>query len=270
MNYPLSVHPRPLAAPMIEFDEIYHGLRNDEFLLEYQPICSLPDHRCWGAEALIRWQRGGHLIMPCDFIPLVASTPMSGVLTYWVLDRIADDLGDWLRLNRDISISVNVPPEILGRGGLEYAANKNGLLGIADQIILEVTEEGIPDRLGLEALNSAHRRTGVRIALDDVSLSGANLALLSRLAFDFIKIDRVLMSELERSVPGPAWLDGLASLLQSHSLRVIAEGVETNEQLERLKSAGIPLAQGLALSRPLSAEGLKAFHAAPAVAIPTR
>ena len=252
---------------MIELDEIYQGLKSGQFLLEYQPIVALDDHRCWGAEALIRWQRDQHLVMPADFIPLIESTPVSGMLTYWVIDRIADDLGEWLRAHRDVSISVNVPPEILGRGGLEYAANKNGLLEIADQIILEITEEGIPDRLGLEALNTAHERTGVRIALDDVSLSGANLALLSRLAFDFIKIDRVLMDELEHNGPGPAWLNGLSTLLQSNSLRVIAEGVETAEQLDRLKAAGIPLAQGFALSRPLNAERLKAFHAARASGI---
>jgi EAL domain-containing protein (putative c-di-GMP-specific phosphodiesterase class I) len=253
---------------MIELDAIYHGLRNDEFLLEYQPIVSLDNDCCWGAEALIRWQRGQCLVMPSEFIPCVESTPVSGVLTYWVIERIADDLGDWLRAHRDISISVNVPPELLGRGGLEYAANKNGLLEIADQIILEITEEGVPDRLGLDALNTAHSRTGVRIALDDVSLSGANLALLSRLAFDFIKIDRALIAELEPECSSPAWLDGLSTLLQSNSLRVIAEGVETPEQLDRLKAAGIPLAQGFALSRPLNAERLKAFHAARAPGTP--
>jgi EAL domain-containing protein (putative c-di-GMP-specific phosphodiesterase class I) len=251
---------------MIELEDIYHGLRNGEFFLEYQPIVSLDDQRVWGAEALIRWQRGPQLIMPGQFIPSVEATPVSGILTYWVVDRIAEDLGDWLRAHRDVSISVNVPPEILGRGGLEYAANKNGLLEIADQIILEITEDGIPDRLGLDALNTAHRRTGVRIALDDVSLSGANLALLSRFAFDFIKIDRVLIDELEGTCTGPTWLDGLSALLQSSSLRVIAEGVETPEQLNRLTAAGILLAQGFALSRPLHPERFKAFHAAHAPA----
>jgi len=111
-------------------------------------------------------------------------------------------------------------------------------------------------------LNSANRRTGVRIALDDVTLSGANLALLSRFGVDFIKIDRVLIKELEGPGSGVRWLDGLSTLLRSTPLQVIAEGVETPEQLGHLKAAGIPLAQGFFLSRPLTAEGFKAFFTA--------
>lgn len=246
---------------MIALDEIYEGLRNDEFFLEYQPIVALDSGRCWGAEALIRWSRSAGLVMPGAFIPQVENTPISGVLTYWVIDRLAADLGNWLKFNPDATVSINVPPEILGRGGLEYAGRRTGLLEVAGQIMLEITEKGIPDRLGLEALNTAPRRTGVRIALDDVSLDGANLAVLSRCGFHFIKIDRFLIDQMRNSDGGLPWLEGLSTLLRSTPLQVIAEGVETPEQLGRLKAAGIPLAQGFLISRPLDAERFKAFYA---------
>ncbi len=247
---------------MIALDEIYQGLHNGEFFLEYQPIVSLESGRCWGAEALIRWLRGDGVVMPCDFIPQIENTPVSGILTYWVMDRLAADLGHWLRDHAGATISINVPPEILGRGGLEYAGRRTGLMDVASQIMLEITEQGIPDRLGLDALNTAHRRTGVRIALDDVNFNGANLAVLSRCGFDFIKIDRVLIDQLHGPEPDLPWLEGLSTLLRSTSLQVIAEGVETHQQLGRLKAAGIPLAQGFLLSRPLDPERFKAFYAA--------
>lgn len=247
---------------MIQLDDIYRGLTEGEFFLEYQPIVSLDCGRCWGAEALIRWRRSDGVAMPSDFIPMIESTPVSGVLTYWVIDQLAQELGDWLKDNPEATLCINVPPEILGRGGLEYAARKSGLLEVAGQIILEITEKGIPDRLGLEALNSATRRTGVRIALDDVSLTGANLALLARFSVDFIKIDRALVEELEGLDPCVSWLDALPMLLRSTPVQVIAEGVETSEQLCRLRRAGIPLAQGFLLSRPLDAARFRAYYQA--------
>ncbi len=109
------------------------------------------------------------------------NTPFSGLLTYWVMDTVAAEMGDWLRSHRNAHISINVPPEIFGRGGLLYAGNKSGLIELASQIILELTERGLPDALAVDGLNLAHT-IGVRIALDDVTLvDGANAAILGTL-----------------------------------------------------------------------------------------
>ena len=89
------------------------------------------------------------------FIPIAENTPLSGMLTYWVLDTVAAELGDWLRANPDVRVGINAPPEILGRGGMAYVATKSGLAEQAAQIILEVTERGLPDLLGVEAINQA-------------------------------------------------------------------------------------------------------------------
>lgn len=247
---------------MIELDDIYDGLNDGQFFLAYQPIVWLENGRCWGAEALIRWQRPEGIVMPQDFIPLIENTPVSGVLTYWVIERLAEELGEWLRINADALISINVPPEILGRGGLDYASRKSGLRDLAGQIVVEVTERGVPDRLGLDALNTMSSRTGVRIALDDVSFSGTNLAVLSRFSFDFIKIDRALVHQIYGQDQDFNWLDSLSVLLRSTPWKVIAEGIETAEQFQRLEAAGIHLAQGFYVSRPLAAESFKTFYAA--------
>jgi len=246
----------------IDLNMIRSALEARAFFLLYQPIVSLRDGSCFGAEALTRWRRDdAGIVEAAQFIPLTDRTPLSGTIAYWVIDTVAAQLGDWLGDNAGANISINVPPEILGRGGLEYAATKSGLRARAKQLILEITERGIPDQLGLDALNSLPG-TGVRVALDDTTLSGANLALIARCNFDFVKIDGILMGELAPGKPRPPWLDGLAALLQTSSLQIIAEGVETAFQVDALRAAGVQLAQGHYFSVPLSANGFKDYYAA--------
>jgi EAL domain-containing protein (putative c-di-GMP-specific phosphodiesterase class I) len=210
---------------------------------------------------LIRWRRPSGIVPPQEFIPIAENTPLSGLITYWVMETAASELGGWLRENDNIHLGINVPPEILGRGGLEYAAIKSGLKEVSHKIILEVTERGVPDKIGVDALAIAAER-GVRIALDDVNVSAANLIVMSRCHVEVIKLDRTLVGELGRGGEWPEWLKGLAALLQMTKLEVIAEGVETAEQRDVLREAGIWMGQGYLFSRPLRAEAFLAyFHA---------
>jgi sensor c-di-GMP phosphodiesterase-like protein len=239
---------------------IREGLDRGEFFLQYMPTVSLFEGGCVGAEALVRWRRPGGVVPPGEFGPLIEGTPVSGLLTYWVFEAVAKDLGDWLRAHSEAHLGINVPPEILGRGGLEYAAKKSGLAELKTQIILEVTERGLPDRLGVAALEAASLG-GVRIALDDVTLTGANLAIMSRCTLDVIKIDRSLVSQITADCPCPAWLGGLTALLASIPVQVIAEGIETEDQVVALRASGIPMGQGYYYSRPLGAEEFKDYYA---------
>ena len=166
------------------------GLKNGEFFLNYQPIVALADGRCVGGEALIRWAHASTILMPADFIGLIENTPMSGLLTYWVIDTVAEEFHAWLRQHDRGYLSINVPPEILGRGGIEYVASRSGLMEVADRVVLEITERGVPDKIGIEALNALATSTSkVRIALDDVHLDGANLVVFTRARVDMIKIE---------------------------------------------------------------------------------
>lgn len=245
---------------MITQDLIRAGLNQGEFFLEYMPTISLADGRCIGAEALIRWLRDDEIVMPDRFIPLAENTPLSGLITYWVIDTIAAELGDWLRLNSDVHISINVPPEILGRGGMEYAAIKSGLIDVAAQLILEITERGVPDLMGVEAINNIWG-LGVRVALDDVTLAGgANLAVLGRCNLHIIKLDRSLVAQIDDECPSPQWLDGIAAMVQASQLIVIAEGVETELQLMALRTANIAAGQGYYFSRPIPATAFIDYH----------
>lgn len=239
--------------------EVQAAMDRGELFLVYLPIVTLNDQRCIGAEALVRWRRGNRVLQPSDFLHLVHNTALSGRLTYWVIDTVATELGSWLAEHPQVQISINVPAEILGRGGLEYAAARSGLSGRVHQIVLEVTEHGVPDRLGIDALNAMAER-GVRVALDDVALTGVNLALLARCNFRIIKIDRSLTSQLAAASPAPPWLAGLASLLRNSQIEVIAEGVETLHQASQLLAAGVQMAQGYLFSEPLRACELQSYQ----------
>jgi len=247
---------------MINLDEIRAGMERGEFFLEYLPIVNLADDRCVGAEALCRWRRSSGVVQPDEFIRVIEGTHFSGLLTYWVIETVAEELGDWLRVHKEALISINTPPDILGRGGLEYAATKAGLADVRRQIILEVTERGIPDSQGMASLEAASR-SGVRVALDDVALSGTQLAILSRSTLDLVKTDRSLAEQITPECPSPAWLNGLSALLRSTPLKVIVEGVENEAQVLALRAAGIPMAQGYYFSPPLSAEQLKTYYDRP-------
>jgi sensor c-di-GMP phosphodiesterase-like protein len=187
---------------MITVDEIQAALTRGELFLEYLPTISLAEGRCVGAEALTRWRRPSGVVPPLEFIPLIEGTPLAGLLTYWVIETVAKDLGGWLREHEDVHIAINVPPEILGRGGLEYAAEKAGLSEIRNQIMLEVTERGIPDQLGLATLDTASR-SGVQIALDDVILTAPHLAVFSRGTLNLIKIDKSVVDQITPQCPCP-------------------------------------------------------------------
>ena len=160
---------------MINLEEIRAGLNQGEFFLEYLPTISLSDGGCIGAEALIRWRRATGIVQPDDFIPVAENTPLSGLITYWVLETVASEMKDWLRANPEAHISINVPPEILGRGGLAYVANKSGLHELVSQFVLEITERTAIKKndVFINELNLL-RDAGIKIAVDDV---GANTRL---------------------------------------------------------------------------------------------
>jgi len=147
---------------MIDLNMIRAGLKNGEFFLNYQPIVALADGRCVGGEALIRWAHASTILMPADFIGLIENTPMSGLLTYWVIDTVAEEFHAWLRQHDGGYLSINVPPEILGRGGIEYVASRSGLMEVADRVVLEITERGVPDKIGIEALKTRWRQAQAR------------------------------------------------------------------------------------------------------------
>jgi sensor c-di-GMP phosphodiesterase-like protein len=239
---------------MVSLDEINAGLKAKEFFLEYLPTISLIDNRCVGAETLVRWRRGNRVVPPLEFVPLMENTPMSGTLTYWVFEQVAKELGAWMRKHEDIHIGINVPPEVLGRGGLRLAAEKSGWQDLAGKLMLEVTERGLPDALGITGLANA-KRAGILVALDDVDMNAAHLVVLSRIHTDVIKLDKSFADRMLHQDWQVEEIDALAALINTGACKIIVEGIETAFQAGIAKDAGIQLAQGFYFSQPLPAAG---------------
>ena len=246
---------------MIDLEAIRAGLNRGEFFLEYIPTIDLDSGRCVGGEALSRWRQAAGAVNPFEVVDLTQDIALSGRITYWVIETVARELGDWLRARRDVHIGINVPPEIMGRGGLEHAVANAGLMDVLDRIIVEITERGVPDALGVDAINRM-RAAGVRVALDDVGVSDANLVVLSRVNVDMIKLPKTFVDCLLNEASASARLAGLRALMRATEIQVIAEGVESAGQVEILKEAGVKMAQGWYFSPALPAEAFQAFFAA--------
>lgn len=222
------------------------------------PTIDLKTKRCVGAEALIRWVKNGEYISPDEFIPIIENTPLSGLLTYWIIEEIASDLGNWLRSHEGVHVGINVPPELLGRGGLEYAAMKSGLIDVIDKLILEITERGFPDNLGLESLSSNNGR--VKIAIDDFGTGDANLSEMSKMKADIIKLDKFFVDQIEPNKETPKIIKGLIAFAHAMDHETIAEGVESEIQAEILSELGVHMAQGWYFSKSLKADLFIQFH----------
>lgn len=231
--------------------QLKSALQNSEFYLEYMPTISLTDNSCVGAEALIRWRKGDEQIAPDEFIPLIEDNALAGLVTYWVIEQVADDLGDWLRDHPQMHIGINVPPSLLGRGGLEYAVMKAGLMDVIDQLMLELTERNFPDRQGLDTLASARGR--VRVALDDFGTGDANIMQLSQIDPDIVKLDKYFIDQIDNEDNIPKIVKGLVAYAKAMDIVIIAEGVERDFQANALKQLNVEMAQGWFFSRPLKA-----------------
>jgi sensor c-di-GMP phosphodiesterase-like protein len=241
---------------MITAADVKAALYSGEMFLEYLPVVALSDRHCFGAEALIRWRRGGRIVQPAEFIPLIENTPVSGLLTYWVVDTVAKDLAQWLRAHEDAHIAINVPPEVLGRGGLRYAAMKSGILDLVSRFIIEITERGLPDKMGIEEVNT---RSDVLVALDDACANENGLVVASRVHVDILKIEKSTVDRITGQEFSPTEMSTLATLIRSAKVTVIAEGVEHEAQVRKLQDCGIGMAQGWLFSRPLSADAFKEY-----------
>lgn len=242
----------------IAIEDVLAALENHEFSVEYMPIVSLGSKACVAAEALIRWRRDGVDLSPGVFIPEFEESAVIGLVTYWLIERVVSELGPWLRSHRDFHVSLNVPPELFGRGGLHHTALRADSTDLYPQMVLEVTERGALDRISLEGIRLAHR-LGLAIAIDDVASEDLNLLLLARTKVDYVKIDKGLVDLVESGrFPDQRRTEVQQLAALGHPL-LVAEGVETVAQARFLKELGVQLGQGWLFSRSLPLDRFLAF-----------
>ena len=240
--------------------ELEAGLRgalaDGQLVLHYQPLVRLVDERLLGVEALVRWdhpKRG--LVPPLSFIPIAEELGLIGQLGHWVLREACLQLRSWSHdyATEDLILSVNVSPVELADpdlpGGVERILAETGMP--ADRLCLELTERQlVRDTEQAERQLSSLQQAGVRVAIDDFGTGYSSLDLLARLPFDFVKIDRSLISGLDRNQRKMRLLQGLCGMIGALDTQPIAEGLERSEEAGLLRDLGCTIGQGYLFGRP--------------------
>jgi diguanylate cyclase (GGDEF)-like protein/PAS domain S-box-containing protein len=226
----------------------------------YQPIVRLDTGRISGAEALLRWNHPGRgLVPPGLFIPVAEETGLIDKLGLWVLRDACRAQVAWSA--HEMKVAVNLSPRQLYDPHLaQRVADILAATGArADHLVLEVTESAlIDDRVAAPAL-AALKELGAALALDDFGTGYSSLTSLRRYPFDTIKIDRSFVAEIGRSTQDMAIVQHVIHLAHDLGMRVVAEGVETAQQLDMLAEAGADVAQGYFLGRPAPAADMTAM-----------
>jgi EAL domain-containing protein (putative c-di-GMP-specific phosphodiesterase class I) len=226
----------------------------------YQPVFDTATGELLGAEALLRWDSPQGPISPGEFIPIAEETGLVVPIGGWVLRTACKQAAAWRReFGFGVPVSVNLAARQLTRPGL--AAQVLSALGEAgapaQDLILEITEHGV-----LEDFAAAFRHLqevralGVRVAVDDFGTGWSSLSYLQRLPVDELKIDRSFVATLGVDGPSMAIVGSLVSLAHGLGLVVVAEGVETEEQLTELRRLGCDSVQGFLLARPAPPEAV--------------
>ena len=230
-----------------------------ELRLHYQPIVAVADGSVRAVEALVRWQhpeRG--LVPPGEFIPLAEQSGLIVPLGRWVLGEACAEAAAW----PDLAVSVNVSTrQLLDRGLVADVAAVLARTGLApERLSLEITETLIMERLEASTELLRELKTlGVRLCLDDFGTGYSSLSYLERLPLDVLKLDRSFVSGLVPTAPEPAIVAAVIEMGRALGMTVVAEGVETEEQRDRLEDLGCVYAQGFYFARPMAAAEISAL-----------
>ncbi|QQZ42252.1 EAL domain-containing protein [Pseudomonas sp. SK3(2021)] len=236
--------------------ELQGALRRGELQVLYQPIFDLRTRQCVGAEALLRWRHpDGTLTSPELFIPMAENTGQIRPITDFVLQRLLEQLGHLLRANPQLYISVNLAAcdVMVPRIGKVMAR----LLALhrvaARQIAFEVTERGLIDVVVARHNLQALRDVGHQVLIDDFGTGYCSLAYLQTLPVDYLKIDKAFIDALGHDAASSGVAPHIIRMAHALQLKVIAEGIEFEDQALLLSSEGVRFGQGWLFAHALSA-----------------
>jgi diguanylate cyclase (GGDEF)-like protein len=245
--------------------DMHHAIAGHDFYLEYQPIFDLSTGGVTAVEALMRWHhptRG--MIPPSSFVPVAEQTGMIVPLTLWVLREACAQIRRWdeSAVTRDLAMAVNISGRFVREPGIGSAiARELHHAGIdPHRLILEITESLLmEDRSYAVQTLCQLRALGSRLSVDDFGTGYSSLSRLNKLPIDEVKIDQSFVSQLDRGDAGRTIVTASVAMAHGLGLRVVAEGIETERQLQVLRSIGCDDGQGYFFGRPDSAEHLAAL-----------
>ena len=245
--------------------DLEQAIADNEFELHYQPIVDLRSGHVSGLEALVRWRHAERgLVLPVEFIPIAEETGLIVPLGRWVIGTACQQLADWDRAGRlasprhdRLSMWVNMSarqlqePDFLGT--VAAALQSSGIQ--ADRLTLEITESGLMADIDQSAATLHQLRAlGVRLAIDDFGTGYSSLSYLERLPVEVLKIDRSFTAAIGNGRDVPVLVRSIVKLGQTLHMEVLAEGIETAEQLARLRAIDCRLGQGFHFSPALPAD----------------
>ncbi|MGZ5651669.1 MAG: putative bifunctional diguanylate cyclase/phosphodiesterase [Usitatibacter sp.] len=242
------------------------ALERDEFFLEYQPEVDFATGRVTAVEALLRSRDPVNgVVMPLDFLPIAEETGTVTAIGIWVLDRALADLKGWQEGGLELMLAVNLSPRQLQQHDLpEEVSRLLAAHGIAPECLrLEITEP----TLMLES-EAAHRAIlamkalGVEMAIDNFGTGYSSLGLMRGLPIQVVKIDRSLVSSCVTKRECGAIVQAAVAMSTVLGIRVVAAGVETEEQRRAMKAYGCDAIQGYLVARPMPASGVAAITSA--------
>jgi len=232
------------------------ALDERQFVVFYQPIFDAHTRDITGAEALLRWRhptRG--MLSPAEFIPIAEESGLIVPLTQFVLERSCADAALWQREHGSaLTVAINLSGRAIDLADIQAmvldALNRSGLA--ATQLEVELTESMLMERGGnANALIVALKALGVRVSIDDFGTGYSSLSYIKTFAIDTLKIDRSFVRGLPADANGAAIVRAIVAMARTLNLRVVAEGVETQEEYEFLLSIGCDRVQGFLLGRPV-------------------
>ena len=240
-------------------NRLRHALASEEFALYYQPQVDMESGAIRSAEALLRWQRPGQRAVSCGaFISIAEETGLIAPIGEWALREACRQLRQWHDAgHRDLRIAVNLSPrqfyqpaieetvcDILQEAGLPPQALE---LEITESILLQRSEDNIATLRHLSEM-------GIQLSLDDFGTGYSSLAYLQRFPVHALKIDRTFINGIGRNPSDTALVAAIIAMAQGLQLQVLAEGVETAEQIDFLLAHGCVLAQGYYYSQAVTAD----------------
>jgi EAL domain-containing protein (putative c-di-GMP-specific phosphodiesterase class I) len=255
--FTVEMHERAMQALQIEND-LHQALDRREFRLHYQPIVDLKSGVLSGFESLIRWEHPSRgLVSPADFIPIAEESGLILSIGEWVLRESCRQLSSWIEDSGALEhlwISVNVSSKQFVQdnfvGIVRGALTESGIA--PDSLKLEITESAMVENIEMVVSVMEELKTlGVRLSIDDFGTGYSSLSYLHRLPLSSLKIDRSFVDQMSNGSENEEIIKTIVALAQSLNLEIIAEGVETSDQLEQLRGLSCQLGQGYLFARPL-------------------
>lgn len=246
---------------LVEESSLRNALLNREFLLHYQPQVKCQDGSLSGVEALVRWQvREGELRFPGDFISLAEETGLIVELGRQVLDMACQQAKKWSDLGHPLRVSVNLSPKQFQSDELITTVKETLAYYKLDPALieLEVTESMTMENSTRSSwMITSLRDLGVSISIDDFGTGHSSLSYLKDFSINQVKIDKSFIDELTQNVKSDQITSAIIAMSKQLKLHVIAEGVETSEQVDFLSEKGCDSIQGYFYSKPVSSQQIE-------------